>query len=376
MRCEICQSTMQIENLLSKNFVFSDCKVWTGELPTIYKCECGYVRKSYKSNLWDSIVKAYEDYSPFFQSSGVEQLSVISSNGHGKRRSDILVEFLLSNLEKRTQISVLDYGCGNGPILKSIRNYFDSVILSGADLGEKPRCEIESIQAGTKYVNLLESRIDESYDLVSLIHVLEHLENPRVTLSNLVQHLNLNGYLLIQVPNTSQNPFDMQIIDHISHFSTKSLFNIVKELDLEIIYLGEVIGREITVLLRKSVQNKVMELTTELEDIPISRTRDFLSNWRLCIESNIVLKKDLYIFGTSIAASWVFSICSELCIDILAFVDEDPSRVGSKLFDRRIISVEEYNLLSNSAIFLALTPNVANQIQNRIKGTKLLIEKY
>lgn len=225
-------------------------------------------------------------------------------------------------------------------------------------------------------MNLLKGAIKEKYDLITLIHVLEHLENPRVALTNLSEHLKLNGHLLIQVPNTSENPFDIQIIDHVSHFSPKSLFAIVKKLDLEIVYLGEVVARETTVLLRKSGKNSVKEFTNVIENTPISRARDFLANWLLCIESNMVSERTMYIFGTSIAASWVFSICAELGIEIAAFVDEDPSRIGSKLFNISIISLEEYNLAVNNAIFVALTPNIANQIKNRIKGIKLLVEKY
>lgn len=67
------------------------------------------------------------------------------------------------------------------------------------------------------------------------------------------------------------------------------------------------------------------------------------------------------IFGTSIASMWLFG---ELGFNVDFFVDEDPSRIGRELHGKRIYGPKE--IPSDSVVYLALLPDVANRVYDRI----------
>lgn len=101
----------------------------------------------------------------------------------------------------KTQLTIVDVGSGHGTLMKYLKdNGFENV--SGIDFDEK--CvEMSSrfgtcIQAG---VDDIDTVIKEKQDVVILAHVLEHLENPRMSIEKLkkVAHL-----IILIVPNPSR----------------------------------------------------------------------------------------------------------------------------------------------------------------------------
>jgi len=61
------------------------------------------------------------------------------------------------------------------------------------------------------------------YDLITVCHVLEHVPNPAAFLRPLLANLAPAGRLVVIVPNIRQNPIDLLIADHCSHFDADSL---------------------------------------------------------------------------------------------------------------------------------------------------------
>ena len=96
--------------------------------------------------------------------------------------------------------SVLDIGCGRGNLLQAFRNKGASVLgLEREEFPENDRPE-SIVRAGAitdaEYA-------DETFDIIILWHVLEHMEKPEALLEAITCHLNENGMLVIAVPNYS-----------------------------------------------------------------------------------------------------------------------------------------------------------------------------
>lgn len=95
---------------------------------------------------------------------------------------------------------ILDYGCGTGEFLNTMK-------ISGWEcLGLEPG-EKASSAARNNYAlqieapSVLEGLPDESFDAITLWHVLEHVHNLHETLSLLVRKLKRSGTIFIAVPN-------------------------------------------------------------------------------------------------------------------------------------------------------------------------------
>lgn len=130
---------------------------------------------------------------------------------------------------------VLDYGGSAGYMLIPFIKNFDCYLIDYIEY-KLPR--------GIQYLgrNSNDLKHDIRFDIIFLIRVLEHINDPRNLIEDLIQNLNPNGILYIQVPlgclkewKSLDTPFR-----HINFFSEQSLYNCLRIAGLNIIYLNTV----------------------------------------------------------------------------------------------------------------------------------------
>lgn len=143
--------------------------------------------------------------------------------------------------------SVLEVGCGAGGILKTFKNNDNRIV--GIDLGE------EYVNYGKQegldlfVANIEEENISKNkYDLIIFSHVLEHLSDPIKELEKASRLLNENGIIYVEVPGIKGmwRKADFDFLDylqnaHIWHFTNRTLKNIFKSTNLEVLYSDEFI---------------------------------------------------------------------------------------------------------------------------------------
>lgn len=93
---------------------------------------------------------------------------------------------------------VLDFGCGFGGYLSRIQSVSD--YCAGVELGNE-----EKVYLNSKGITCKRDidEYEESFDVVTLFHVLEHLENPKLWLEKIASHVKEGGRLIIEVPNAN-----------------------------------------------------------------------------------------------------------------------------------------------------------------------------
>lgn len=109
------------------------------------------------------------------------------------------LKLLVKYLKPERNLTLLDYGCGRGEFLLMAAQSGFSV--SGVDADEK--CvELARRYGDARQIDpndYLESFPDNSVDIISSFHVLEHVENPKRLLINMRRVA--RRYVLIAVPN-------------------------------------------------------------------------------------------------------------------------------------------------------------------------------
>lgn len=133
---------------------------------------------------------------------------------------------------------VLDVGCSTGHFLMGIKDYAGQVF--GHELSEK---EVEFCRKnlGLDVENRdLEERFDlQSFDLITMIFVLEHIGDPIPFLTNLKKLLKPDGKLIIVVPNILDplvNFYDIEqfkkfyfCIEHLFYYSPETLKQVLQK---------------------------------------------------------------------------------------------------------------------------------------------------
>lgn len=132
--------------------------------------------------------------------------------------------------------TLLDLGCGfHGHALRNIEDIISAgtgvdVFVAAPAVGEKIRLVEHDINRGLPFD-------DESFDVVISLAVLEHLDDPGRTLSEILRVLRPQGVLLLTTPTVFSRPIleflsyrlkivsELEIRDHKRYFDRRSLLN-------------------------------------------------------------------------------------------------------------------------------------------------------
>jgi len=132
----------------------------------------------------------------------------------------------------------LDIGCSAGKLMECFARTFSWRVV-GVEPGDAYRQE-DQHRGLDVYASLEGLKLSGQYpcDLVSLIHVLEHLPSPVPYLVQLRQELlKPNGWLLLEVPNLYAH--DSFEVAHLSSFSIHTLVQTLKQAGFEIVALRQ-----------------------------------------------------------------------------------------------------------------------------------------
>ncbi len=129
----------------------------------------------------------------------------------------------------------LDIGASSGLFLETLRKDLGAQV-SGVELGKAYR-EVAAAKGIAMYESLedLEGSQPEKFELVSLMHVLEHLNDPVERLIEIrKKFLDPAGYLLVEVPNLYAH--DSFEIAHLTCFSPHTLRQSLAKAGFEIVH--------------------------------------------------------------------------------------------------------------------------------------------
>ncbi|KAA0593739.1 SAM-dependent methyltransferase [Azospirillum lipoferum] len=349
--------------------ITSDVRIWPAGGRLAVCRACGAVQKP-ATAAWRSECQAiYSTYVVYRQNGGNEQ-AVFASSGGGEARSLLLLRKLVDGFGLPSDGHHLDFGCGDGSLLRNAAALLPAWKRAGAELNDSRRPEIEAIPGVEDFYAGSPSAIPRRFDLVTTVHVLEHFERPMAILSTLVGMLVPDGKLVIEVPDLRTSPFDLLIADHATHFTPAVLRNVLTESGLYVDCLTDSwIPRELSVVARHAA---LPEGTAVLPTDPpadqvwraslerVEHHIDWLTRLRDSARAAAVAGP-VGIFGTSIAATWLAAHVSD---SIAFFVDEDMQRVGGTYLGRPILHPRQ--VPDGARVFVAHTPAFADKIACRL----------
>ena len=196
-----------------------------------------------------------------------------------------------------------------------------------------------------------------------MVHVLEHVPAPEDFRTGLRNRLECGGLLVSEIPDYSQNPFDLLIADHCTLFGAATAEALIQSAGYEVISVAtDWVPKELTVVAGKTERQQ----KNHMQASP-SHSFDSVVRSLQCPESVVTAARECSmmgsfgLFGTSITATWLFS---ELEDSGSVFADEDPHRVGKTYMERPIYHPHE--VPSGSHVFIALPTKLAEVICRRV----------
>lgn len=218
-RCPVCGSEHHSPYLVCKDYTVSQ------EEFTLVQCpSCGFVFTNPRPT--EAAIGAYYQSTEYISHSNTRQ-GVIAQAYHQVRKITLRNKLKLINELSPSKGKLLDVGCGTGMFLSVGKA--DGWKVSGIEPDPGARSLAMKETGETIQPSILESYTNETFDVVTLWHVLEHIHQLDATLDWLGQRV--AGHLIIAVPNFQS--YDAQeygkywaaydVPRHLYHFSQQTM---------------------------------------------------------------------------------------------------------------------------------------------------------
>lgn len=372
MSCHVCKTgTLKaVEGYERFPQVTSDCKIWRGKNRLCVCPSCGSVQKMMSPAWKKSAEKIYSAYTIYHQSNGVEQAVFDKHSGAAFTRSGRILEFVIKKMKLAQSGRYLDIGCGNGGALRSVSALLPGWSLAGTELNDHYADKIKSISKDAVLYTCPLKEIRGKFGLITMFHVLEHIADPVAMLAEVRDKLSDEGILVVDIPDYRQNPFDLFVADHCTHFSLLTISDVMGRAGFDTIVVDDkLVPKETVTIAKKTGKAAGAAGMSGIKADPRGSIAPYLVWADSFLEKADKLSRegDLGIFGTSIAATWLLSRVGGR---VKFFVDEDPARCGKSYMGLPIYHPGD--IPKGSSVFLALPSNVAEGIRKRLpaRGVK------
>jgi ubiquinone/menaquinone biosynthesis C-methylase UbiE len=218
-----------------------------------------------------------------------------------------MIERLIRSINLTPEAKILDIGCGTGGMLKQLENHGMAV---GLDFAPKAiehcrkRGAINIVRGATEHLPFS----DDTFDVVSILDVIEHLDDDNGALVNAFRVTRPGGVVFITVPAFQFLWTEHDIVNqHRRRYTTKQLRSIIESAGFETVkltytnttlFLPVLLFRLAKKMVRRSINKNAMDETDISEAPPVL-------NWLLLqilkVETQIFCKVNMP-FGVSILA--------------------------------------------------------------------------
>jgi len=157
---------------------------------------------------------------------------------HVVKRNAIKGKVALISKQQQNKGQLLDIGCGTGDFLVEAKNQGWTI------LGFEPNSDAKALanQKGVLCTDDIFSLPENTFDVVTMWHVLEHVPNLTDYIANLKRIVKPNGTIIIAVPNYKS--FDAKYYNrfwaaydvprHLWHFSKTSIKRLFSDVDMDL----------------------------------------------------------------------------------------------------------------------------------------------
>jgi SAM-dependent methyltransferase len=289
-----------------------------------------------------------------------------------ERLNDMTTSFLKRAGLKATNQAIVDIGCSFGVTLMSLQRVgFDNLYAIDPDRAAIKYLSNRGIPGRTGLATDLFPEFENKFDLIILRHVLEHLESPLSGLDNVRKWLKPRGRIYVELPDLARfqecSPFPGYFFEfeHINHFSSVSLLNLMRKFKLIQYESTPEIYPCIRALFEKSdVERPLCPAATDAHFINDSFNRPSDKGNAVLFNISQLGSREIALWGVSIFVYRMLTHTPLRNCNIRHLVDSNPERQGERLMGLTVESPK--TLCSFSGDIVICGENSSDSIEKAI----------
>ena len=220
-KCPVCERNNEVRGTLS----FLEVDTVKPLFIEYYVCECLFMFYRY-----DDIMKTYKENNKY----------VAMNTGSGTNiKYDIKrLNQTYSNVGEylKNEMSLLDVGCNNGTFLKILSSNNSTLKLYGTDIEIGENNKRDLVNTGFHVLETLNLEdFNKKFDFITVIQVLEHVDDILNFINQFKSVLLPIGKLYIEVPDADKyidnyfQPYSFFDLEHINHFNLDNLSSLFRQ---------------------------------------------------------------------------------------------------------------------------------------------------
>jgi SAM-dependent methyltransferase len=325
----------------------------------------------------DELAKFYAGYTKKVGVEGEDDLLFGASETEVETLTANQLKFVSTFVAETSRGRVLDVGCGKGAFLKS----FNVARPGWTCIGVEPSREEAALARGNAGFEIHEGMFGDedlgrdAFDLVTVMHVLEHVASPVTVVRRVHDVLRPGGLAFIEVPNflDSNMFYDLLLLEHLYHFSAETLSWFLQREGFEI----RSIDTSTSYGALRVIASKASGARQPASPPGSARIKTGFEHWsRLWKHMSQVCAVGagharsgarVGIFGAGMtAAAWL--VYSDLFdAPIVGLLDENQWKIGREFFGRRIYALSDLARLDLAVLLVATMPGSQSKVTAKLR---------
>ena len=281
-----------------------------------------------------------------------------------RRFADILRE--IRSEFKSKNIEILDFGCGNGNFLNYLKKKGYNK-LSGYEL------YLNEIKKNKIFITNQLKKLKKTYNIITLNHVLEHVENPLKTIQKVKSLLKPDGFIIIEVPDNSiYEKYGLKpgnyVDEHFSQFTLGSLYNLSIVCNIQIVR-----SKTIDCIANQRdpfIPSIIVKIKKNLDQIKNNHDfkRKIKNKKKLIIKKlNKIKNSKITLFGCGDGMKYIMKYVNTNNIKFL--IDNNPKLTNKFYQGKKVYNANKIKFLTKNDFIIISALNIKNviQIQKQIK---------
>lgn len=326
-----------------------------------------------QTNEMADINKYYSEEYQFFDESDEDDVLYKVIDNKKIFRQQHQVDTLISKIDFKPGMKILDFGCAKGTVLKRLHARRPDITPYLYDVSES-YVHLWKNFAGPEQYSVYEPKKEWEglFDIVTSFFAFEHTPDPLKELASIKRLLRPGGLIYMIVPNVYENGGDFIIADHVHHYSEISLTWMFAEAGFEIRTIDNASHYgAFVVIARNSNHQRVPFVPDPAELAKVNAEAHAMADYWQELQCRIrdfeknQTGRKAAIYGAGVYGTFIASSLDKLD-SIDSFIDQNPLIEGKRILNKPVTSPAMIRK-GIEVIYVGLNPRTAKVAMQNLK---------